>query len=235
MERKAVRIEMRLLVVEDDKALATSLRAGLLTAGFAVDAVSCLAEATAACRVNSYDLVVLDLGLPDGDGSELLAQLRRRNGAVPVLILTARGGLFDRVTNLNAGADDYLSKPFAFPELIARIRALLRRPKSALPPVLAVGGVRYDPARGEVTCGTSPVSLTIKETAVLEYFLRHHGELVTRTMLLDQCWDETYDGLSNLVDVHVSRVRRKLAQAGASCVIRTVRGAGFILEEDGPR
>ena len=224
---------MRLLIVEDDAALARSLRSGLLTAGFAADTAPCLAEAVTACRVNTYDLVVLDLGLPDGDGRELLAQLRRQESAVPVLILTARGGLTDRVENLNAGADDYLSKPFAFAELTARIRALLRRPKAALPPVLVVGDVRYDGARGEVHCKGSQVTLTVKETALLEYFLRHHGELVTRTMLLDQCWDETYDGLSNLVDVHVSRVRRKLAQAGASCVIRTVRGAGFILEEDG--
>lgn len=222
---------MRLLVIEDDVPLASSLRSGLLAAGFAVDVISCLSAAHAAWRLNDYDLVVLDLGLPDGDGREFVTQLRSEGSAVPVLILTARGTLMERVENLNAGADDYLGKPFAFPELIARIRALLRRPASTLPPVLDVGGVAYDAARSEVRCNGELVNLTVKEMAVLEYFLRHRGELVTRTMLLDHCWDESYDGLSNLVDVHVSRVRRKLAQARAGCAIRTVRGAGFILDE----
>lgn len=222
---------MKLLVIEDDPALGTGLRAGLVTEGFAVDVVDSLFDAGAARSCNQYDLIVLDLGMPDGDGSEFLAQLRRMGHTVPVLILTARGSLLDRVENLNAGADDFLAKPFAFAELVARIRALLRRPASALAPVLRVGNIEQDLARKQVRVDGSPVNLTLKETVVLDYLLRHRGRIVTRTMLLEHCWDDSYQGLSNLVDVHVSRVRRKLTQAGARCAIRTVRGAGFIFEE----
>lgn len=223
---------MKILVVEDDAALATGLRGGLVDAGFAVDVAAQLYDADCSRRVNAYDLIVLDLGLPDGDGREYLVRLRARGVATPVLILTARGTLTDRVDGLNAGADDYLQKPFAFQELVARIHALLRRPTTAIPPILRVGGLECDPGRGEVRCGGRIIELTAKERALLEYLLRHHGQLVTRSMLLDHCWDNSYDGLSNLVDVHVGRLRRKLDRAGAGCVIRTVRGAGFVLEQD---
>jgi DNA-binding response OmpR family regulator len=222
---------MRLLVVEDDRPLAGAVRDGLCAQGFAVDVAGSAAAARAALGVARYDGVVLDLGLPDQDGLLLLRDLRTRGAAVPVLVLTARGEVGDRVAGLDAGADDYLLKPFAFAELIARLRALLRRGGPVVPPVLRVGELELDAARFRVTRGGVPITLTTKEFAILECFMRHAGQLVTRTMLLDQCWDAGYEGLSNLVDVHVGRVRRKLEAAGGPPLLHTIRGAGFVLEE----
>jgi DNA-binding response OmpR family regulator len=222
---------MKLQVIEDDSDLGVAMRAGLLAAGFAVDVATTLTTARRMWRMNRYDLVVLDLGMPDGDGIDFLTQLRESGSSTPVLVLTARGTITERVDGLNAGADDYLAKPFAFPELIARIRALLRRPSSNLPPVLAFTNVEYDQAAFVVRCAGKVLKLTVKETSLLEYLLVRHGTLITRTMLYDHCWDDTYDGLSNLVDVHIGNLRRKLEKAAARCRIRTVRGAGFVLEE----
>jgi len=224
---------MKLLVIEDDAALRSALRDGLLGAGFAVDVATTLGSAGRLRRLNRYDLVVLDLGMPDGDGIDFLVQLRQSASTTPVIVLTARGTVTERVDGLNAGADDYLAKPFAFPELIARIRALLRRPSSSVPPVLAYANLEYDQAAFVVRCEGKVLKLTVKEIALLEYLLLHQGTLVTRTMLFDHCWDDSYDGLSNLVDVHISHLRRKLEEAGANCRIRTVRGAGFVFEEAG--
>ena len=222
---------MRLLVIEDDRALLTALGDGLAASGFAVDRAPSAECAFDLLRVNPYDLVVLDVGLPGVDGLTLLRALRRSESAVPVLVLTARGEVADRVAGLDAGADDYVVKPFAFPELVARVHALGRRRAPAVSLVLRVGDLELDPRRFQVRRGGVPVSLTAKEFAILEYFMRHAGELVTRTMLLESCWDETYDGLSNLVDVHVSRVRRKIDVAGAAPLLHTIRGAGFVLDE----
>ncbi len=221
---------MKLLVIEDDAALGRALRDGLLRAGFAVDLATTLGSAGRLRRLNRYDLAVLDLGMPDGDGIDFLLQLRQSASTTPVIVLTAKGTVTERVDGLNAGADDYLGKPFAFPELTARIRALLRRPSSSLPPVLAFGNLEYDQAAFVVRCGRKELKLTVKEIALLEYLMLHRETLVTRTMLFDHCWDDSYDGLSNLVDVHISHLRRKLEDAGASCRIRTVRGAGFVFE-----
>jgi DNA-binding response OmpR family regulator len=224
---------MRLLVIEDDRALVAALCDGLAARGFAVDRAPSAESAFDLLRLNPYDLVVLDVGLPGVDGLTLLRTLRGRENPVPVLVLTARGEVADRVAGLDAGADDYLTKPFAFPELVARVHALLRRRAPAAPAVLRVGDLELDPRRFQVRRGALPVSLTAKEFAILEYFMRHAGELVTRTMLLESCWDENYDGLSNLVDVHVSRVRRKIDVAGAPPLLHTIRGAGFVLDERG--
>jgi DNA-binding response OmpR family regulator len=224
---------MRLLVIEDDRALVAALCDGLAARGFAVDRAPSAESAFDLLRLNPYDLVVLDVGLPGVDGLTLLRTLRGRDNPVPVLVLTARGEVADRVAGLDAGADDYLTKPFAFPELVARVHALLRRRAPAAPAVLRVGDLELDPRRFQVRRGALPVSLTAKEFAILEYFMRHAGELVTRTMLLESCWDENYDGLSNLVDVHVSRVRRKIDVAGAPPLLHTIRGAGFVLDERG--
>ena len=222
---------MRLLVIEDDGALSGALRDGLAAQGFAVDTVSTAADARSRLGLDAYDCIVLDLGLPDQDGSAFLRELRADGGTVPVLILTARSSIEDRVAGLNSGADDYLLKPFAFPELVARLRALLRRGVPLVPIVLRVGDLELDPGRFRVSRAGSPISLTAKEFAILECLMRHAGQLVTRTMLLEQCWDASYEGISNLVDVHVSRVRRKLESAGGSPLLHTVRGAGFVLDE----
>jgi DNA-binding response OmpR family regulator len=218
---------MRLLVVEDEPSLVAALRRGLGDLGFAVDAARSAAGATELLRLNPYALVVLDLGLPDGDGLDLVRRLRAAGDTVPVLALTARATLGDRVAGLDAGADDYLPKPFAFPELVARIRALLRRGTALTPSVLRFADLEVEPARLSARRAGTPVPLTVKEFAILEYLLRHPGELVTRAMLLDECWDDSYQGLSNLVDVHVGRLRRKL---GGPPLVHTVRGAGFVLE-----
>lgn len=224
---------MRLLVIEDDTALAAALRDGLKARGFAVDVAATGRDARACMRFNPYDLLVLDLGLPDIDGVSLLQALRARGESMPVLVLTARGALADRVGGLDAGADDYLQKPFAFPELVARINARLRRGAPAVVTLLRVSDLELDPGRFRVSRGGTPIILTAKEFALLEYFMRHAHELVTRTMLLEHCWDDGYDGLSNLVDVHVSRLRRKLEVGGRPALLHTVRGAGFILGERG--
>ena len=222
---------MRLLVVEDDQGLIAALHDGLAAHGLAVDRAGSAERALDLLRVNPYDLIVLDLGLPGTDGLTLLRTLREREDPVPVLILTARSEVSDRVAGLNAGADDYVQKPFAFPELVARIHALLRRGGSAAPTILRVGDLELDPGRFQAHRGGVSMSLTAKEFAILEYFMRHAGELMTRTMLLEHCWGESYDGLSNLVDVHVSRLRRKLDGAGGAPLLHTIRGAGFILGE----
>jgi DNA-binding response OmpR family regulator len=222
---------MRLLVVEDDSGLVAALREGLRARGFAVDHATSAERALDLLRVNPYDLVTLDLGLPGMDGITMLRALRAKGDAIPVLVLTARGEVADRVGGLDAGADDYLQKPFAFAELLARIRALLRRRGSVAVTPLRVADLELDAARFAASRAGSPLSLTAKEFSILEYFMLHAGELVTRTMLLDHCWDESYEGLSNLVDVHVSRVRRKVDVPGRKPLFQTIRGAGFILGE----
>ena len=225
---------MKLLLVEDDAALVSAVARGLRGAGYAVDTAGSAEECVGQLRINTYDVVVLDLGLPDVDGLTLLRRLRDQQIATPVLVLTARGELTDRVTGLDAGADDYLQKPFAFPELLARLRALLRRGVPVASTILRVGDLELDPARFEVQRRGKVLSLTAKEFAILEYFMRRAGELITRTMLLDGCWDSSYEGLSNLVDVHVSRLRRKLDVPGTRPLLHTVRGAGFLLGERAP-
>jgi DNA-binding response OmpR family regulator len=222
---------MKLLVVEDDAALVAALTRGLRGAGFGVDAAADAEHARELMSVGEYDLVLLDLGLPSVDGLTLLRSIRDRELSIPVLVLTARGEVADRVAGLDAGADDYLIKPFAFPELLARIRALSRRGTPLLPTVMRIADLELDPARFEARRRGEMLSLTMKEFAILEYFVRHAGELVTRTMLLESCWDGSYEGLSNLVDVHVGRLRRKLDLPGARPLLHTIRGAGFLLGE----
>jgi two-component system OmpR family response regulator len=219
------------MVVEDDRALRHALCDGFRDAGFAVDAVESAEAALEALVTASHDLVVLDLGLPGCDGLTLLKVIRARGMAVPVLVLTARGAVEDRVTGLDCGADDYMPKPFAFVELLARVRALLRRGDSVVPTVLRVGDLALDPARFSVDRAGEPIALTTKEFAILEYLMRHTGELVTRTTLLESCWDAGYDGLSNLIDVHLSRIRRKIDRPGEPSLLQTVRGSGVILRD----
>ena len=220
---------MRVLVVEDDRALGEVVRRGLTEDGHAVDLAATVAAAEEFLLVEQYDLVVLDLGLPDGDGLDLCGRMRADGNSAKVLMLTARDALSDKVGGLDAGADDYLTKPFAFPELSARVRALLRRPSETLTPVLEIGDIRLDPAAHTVWRGAIVVPLTPKEFSLLHYLMQHRGEVVRRTTLLDHVWDANYDGLSNVVDVHVANLRRKLELPGADGAIETVRGVGYRL------
>jgi len=218
------------LVVDDDSPMLRVVGADLRSRAFAVVTASDAGTALDLAARRRPDAVLLDLGLPDLDGLDLLRSLRAWT-SVPVLVVSGRTGVATRVAALDAGADDYVQKPFAFPELIARVRALLRRGGAAVPPVLRVGDLELDAGRFRATRGDVPIPLTPKEFAILEYFMRHAGQLVTRTMLLDQCWDASYEGVSNLVDVHVGRVRRKLDAAGGAALLHTIRGAGFVLDE----
>jgi two-component system, OmpR family, response regulator len=232
---------VRVLIVEDAVKLALSLKKGLEAEGYAVDV---LHDGLAARRrLESrgdlgYDLVLLDVMLPGLDGYSLCRAIRELGLAVPILMLTARDAVTDRVTGLDAGADDYLVKPFAFEELLARMRTLLRRPPQALPPVLRAGDVALDPAAHEVRLDGDPVLLSAKEFALLELFLRHPGEVLTRDRILEHVWDEEYDGFSNTVDVHVARLRRKLDRPGRPSLFEARRGVGYVLraaEDDGRR
>ncbi len=218
---------MRLLLVEDDAALGKVLVRGLADQGYAVDHATSVASATEAHSVNSYDLIVLDLGLPDGDGVDLCRSFRDAGDQTPVLMLTARDGLSDKVAGLDAGADDYLAKPFAYPELAARVRALLRRPPGMNSPVLEVGDVSLDPAAHTVFRGAIMVPLTAREFSLLDYLMRHSGMVCRREDLLEHVWDANYDGLSNVVDVHIANLRRKLTMPGLDDPIETVRGVGY--------
>ena len=215
---------MRVLIVEDDADLREAATHALRTAGFAVDAVRDWSGADVALAVNGYDCLVLDRMLPDGDGAEHLRSSRARGLSVPALVLTALSGLPDRVAGFEAGADDYLGKPFATAEFIARVRALCRRSASTLPVVLRLHDIELDTARREVRRGGVLNMLTPKEFAVLEQLLTRAPAAVSRADLREHCWDEQADPLSNVVDVVVTQLRRKL---GSPNVIHTVRGTGY--------
>jgi two-component system, OmpR family, response regulator len=217
---------MRILLVEDERKLASAVAKGLRHEGYAVDLATTADEALLQARVYDYDAVVLDVVLPGGDGFEVCATLRREERWAPVLMLTARDRLEDRVRGLDVGADDYLVKPFSFAELLARLRALLRRRPRARPTVLEAGDVALDPATHAVTRAGEPIELTAREFALLRFMMEHPGEALTRTRLLEHVWDANYLGPSNVVDVYVGYLRRKLGRA----LISTVRGVGYTLE-----
>jgi DNA-binding response OmpR family regulator len=225
---------MRLLIVEDEQTLAGYLRRGLEEAAWTVDVTATVEDAWRLLLLNPYDAVILDLGLPDADGGDLLRRVRETGMDTPVLILTARGAVEDRVAGLNAGADDYLSKPFAFAELIARIHALLRRGRATRASALRVGDLQLDPLTRQARRGTHTIELTAREFNVLEYLMRHAGEVVTRTMLAEHVWGDHYDSLSNLIEVFVNRLRKKLEGDGTPRLLHTVRGAGYVMREDTP-
>ena len=224
-----------MLVVEDDTRMSALLRRGLAEEGYAVDVTGEGAEAVWLATENDYDAVVLDLMLPGLDGYEVCRRLRGAGRWAPVLMLTARDGVLDRVRGLDAGADDYLVKPFSFAELAARLRALLRRGASERPSVLSVGDLGLDPATRRAWRGRVELDLTAKELALLELFLRHPGEVLSRTRILDHVWDFAYEGVSNVVDQHVAALRRKLDRPFGRADLQTVRGAGYRLHvpEDG--
>jgi two-component system OmpR family response regulator len=216
--------------VEDDAKLAHAVQRGLRHEGYAVDVASDGDAALTQVAVFDYDAILLDIMLPRRDGLAVCAELRERGCWAPVLMITARGQVGDRIRGLDVGADDYLSKPFDFGELLARLRALLRRAPSERPVRLEVGDLVVDLAAHRVTRGGMLVDLTAREFAVLEFLARHPGEAITRTRLLDHVWDENYEGSTNVVDVYVGYLRKKLEQPFGTPVIRTIRGVGWTLE-----
>jgi two-component system OmpR family response regulator len=223
---------VRLLVVEDDPKVAAAVARGLRSEGYAVDVAADGDGALLEATVIDYDAIVLDVMLPRRDGFEVCRQLRARGNHAPVLVLTARGSIEDRIAGLDAGADDYLPKPFHFGELLARVRALLRRGPAERAPRLVVGELDVDPATRHVTRAGRPVELTAREFAVLEYLARHPGEAISRTRLLEHVWDENHTGSTNVVDVYVGYLRRKLEAPFGRPLIRTIRGVGFALDPE---
>ncbi|MFL6140215.1 MAG: response regulator transcription factor [Frankiaceae bacterium] len=219
---------MRLLLVEDDAAMVRALSRGLRAKGYAVDVASDGDDALVQVAVSDYDAVILDLMLPVRDGFEVCRGIRASGSWVPILMLTARAAVGDRIRGLDAGADDYLAKPFDFGELLARVRALVRRQPAHRPARLEVGDLMVDPATHEVRIGGRAVELTPREFAVLELLARRAGCVTTRSELLEHVWDANYEGSTNIVDVYVGHLRRKLARPD---VIRSVRGVGFVLTE----
>jgi len=221
---------MRVLVVEDAARLREILLRRLREDGYAVDGAGSGGEAIALACASGYDAIVLDLRLPDADGIDVCRRLRAGGCWSPLLMLTARDGLGDRVAGLDAGADDYLAKPFEFPELLARVRALTRRGGGQRPAVLSVGDLRVDPAARTVQRAGAQIELTAKEFAVLEYLMRNHDAVVTRERLIDAAWDGSFRGPANIVDVYVSRLRDKIDRPFGRRSLVTVRGAGYRLE-----
>jgi two-component system OmpR family response regulator len=221
---------VRLLVVEDDAKLAGALGRGLRHEGYAVDVVADGDAALVRAAVWDYDGIVLDVMLPLRDGLAVCRTLRERGCWAPILMLTARGQVSDRIRGLDVGADDYLVKPFDFGELLARLRALVRRAPDERPARLEVGDLVVDPATHEVSRAGVAIELTAREFAVLEFLARHAGEAITRGRLLDHVWDENFAGSTNIVDVYVGYLRRKLEQPFDRPLIRTIRGVGYALE-----
>jgi two-component system, OmpR family, response regulator len=220
---------VRALVVEDEPKMADLLRRGLEREAYAVDIAANGTDALWMATETSYDVIVLDAMIPAPDGFAVCAELRARSRWTPVLMLTARDGIDDRVRGLDAGADDYLTKPFAFAELFARLRALTRRDATERPPVLAVNDLTLDPATRQVMRGPSRIELSPTEFALLEQFMRHPGVVLTRTHLLEHVWDFAYDGTSNVVDVYVRYLREKIDRPFSLHSIETVRGVGYLL------
>lgn len=221
---------MRILVVEDDVRMADLLRRGLRAEAYSVDVAATGADAVWLGVENPYDAAILDVMLGDLDGFEVCRQLRAADRWMPVLMLTARDDVDDRVAGLDAGADDYLTKPFSFAELLARVRALIRRGVAERPVVLQVGDISLDPAARTVVRAGRQIDLTPREYALLEYFMRHAGEVLSRTELIDHVWDFAYDGGSNVVDVYVRYLRQKMDAPFRVRMLETVRGAGYRLK-----
>ena len=224
---------MRALVVEDELKMAALIRRGLAEEGYAADVARTGEDAIWMAQATPYDAIVLDLMLPGRNGFEVCKTLRENGVWSPILMLTARDGVEDRVAGLDSGADDYLSKPFSFAELLARLRALTRRGPTERPAVLEVGSLRLDPARRQAWRGDTSIDLSAKEFGLLETFMRRPGEVLTRLDLLDHAWDFAYENKSNVVDVYVRYLRGKIDRPFGLESLETVRGVGYRLRADG--
>jgi DNA-binding response OmpR family regulator len=224
---------VRILVVEDDGALAEGLRRGLEAEGFATDIADNGVDGLAMAREHPYDAIVLDLMLPQMNGYKVCAALRDAEIWTPILMLTAKDGEWDEAEGLDTGADDYVTKPFSFMVLLARLRALVRRGAGERPAVLAAGDLRFDPAARRAWRGDREIGLTAREAALLEYLLRNAGDVVSKTDVLDHVWDDRFEGDPNIVEVYVGHLRTKLDRPFGREAIETVRGAGYRLAADG--
>jgi len=222
---------MRVLVVEDETDVANFLRRGLTEEAYAVDVVGDGEAALEAAAVHSYDVILLDLNIPGVDGVEVCRRIRESGSSVPILILTARGSVDDKITGLDAGADDYLAKPFQFGELLARLRALLRRGTAAvLPATMRIGEMEIDTGSHRVVIAGHPLTLTTKEYSVLEYLARNAGRIVTREEIAEHVWGHDFDPFSNLIEVYINRLRRHMEKVTTARYIQTVRGSGYMFE-----
>ncbi len=220
---------MRLLLVEDEARMARFIARGLREQAYAVDLVADGEAALYQLAVNTYDAVILDVMIPSKDGFEVCRELRSQGSRLPVLMLTARDAVEDRIAGLDTGADDYLTKPFAFGELLARLRALLRRGSELRPDVIEVADLRIDTRGQRASRAGRPLGLTTKEYALLEYLARNEGRVVGREEIAEHVWDETFDPFSNLIEVYINRLRRKVDDPFAAALINTKRGAGYVL------
>jgi len=223
---------MRILVVEDEKKLADVVARGLRAERYAVDVAHDGQEGWGLAQAYGYDLIVLDLMLPGLSGTEILSRVRRKDSEVPILILTARGATNDKVENFEAGADDYLTKPFAFAELLVRVKALLRRGPVNRSSVVRVNDLELDRLSQQVKRSGRKIDLTAKEYALLEYLATHPGRVFSRTMIIEHVWDQSFEGLTNIVDVYVRHLRGKVDDPFPRKLIRTVRGVGYCLSEE---
>jgi len=223
---------MRVLVIEDERRLAQIIKRGLVEEGYAVDLAFDGEEGKFLAETEDYDLIILDLMLPKIDGLEICRELRSKGIKTAILILTAKTTLDDKVAGLNSGADDYLTKPFAFLELSARVAALIRRNHRIARPVLTAGDITLDPAKHSVKRGGRKIKLTPKEFAILELLLSRRGEVVSRTVLTEHVWDYNFDGMSNVVDVFVASLRKKIGDTGKKRIIQTVHGIGYQINDN---
>jgi DNA-binding response OmpR family regulator len=223
---------MRLLVVEDNEQLAELVTKGLQAAGYEIDVLSTLEEASAVLRTTIYAGLILDLGLPDGDGLALLREIRHLGNPIPVIVLTARGGLHDRVQGLRSGADDYLVKPFALEELIARLEAQLRRPGHLLGSSLRIANLEFDTINRQASIDDLPQVLSARETAVLELLMRSKGRVVSKQQVEDHIFGHSADVASNAIEVYVHRLRKQLSERGAKVQVHTIRGVGYLIAEE---
>jgi heavy metal response regulator len=221
---------VRILVVEDERKVASFIKKGLEEEGYAVDVAADGEEGLVMALTRVHDLIILDIRLPRMDGLRVLQALRQDDVTAPVLLLTVRATIEDKVLGLDAGADDYLTKPFAFQELVARVRALLRRRTDAEPTLLRIGDLTLDPARRTVTRGGEKIDLTPREFALLDYFMRNPGRVLTRTMIAEHVWDYSFDTSTNVIDVYVNYLRKKVDAGREPKLLHTMRGVGYVLK-----